>query len=218
MKTAKKDSTQQKRKRVKAEKKKETLKARAFIVISILFLIYSFFFREEYIGGDYRYFLYILIFPIIIGAVIVARYLINDVWLDAPNVIQQEKFIFSKIIYLPILFFSNLILAYLFFCFPVDFVWNYLNVSESKKNPIEIVELPVVEFRKSGRRSSNKVSFIFNNKNEYVPVSSEFIKPYLSKNAEDYKAILKIKRGIWNEYLVQDIDIVKREISRNKLY
>ncbi|WP_298392416.1 hypothetical protein [Flavobacterium sp.] len=191
------------------QKKREEIQYQFLIAVLVIGLIHYFFIESKYIGGDYRYDLFVFWIPVIVGFLLIVKFNILSIdWKDILTNIRKEKNIFHKIIYLPLLFLVHFMLAVMYFWIPANIIFDGINKIESNKNVIETYTLKVHEFHhSSGRSGSTLVRFIFKGEKEHIKVSYEDIKPYLDKNPNDFQISIEVKKGIWNYYILENWDI-----------
>lgn len=198
------------------QKKREEIQYQFLIAVIAVGFIYYFFFESEYIGGDYKYDLFVFWIPVIVGLLLIVKFNILSIdWNDILPTLKEEKNIFSKIIYLPLLFLLHFFLAVMYFWIPANIIFDVFNKIESNNNIIETYTLKVDEFHhSSGRSGSTLVRFTFKDKKERIKVSYKDIKPYLDKNPDDFQVKIEVKKGIWNYYILETWDI--KELSNIK--
>ncbi|HKX85934.1 MAG TPA: hypothetical protein VJL37_04635 [Flavobacterium sp.] len=212
MEKVKKESKQEKRKRIKEEEKKEKLYYRIFIGFCILNVVHYWFFEEETIGYDYRYNLYIFWIPTLLGVFITLKLsFFKEYWKEFLLGLKEETRLRMKMFYCIVMLFAVFIFSYIFFGFTANAIWNHLNIKESEKHTVETLKLPVERFsRRGGKGTSNGIGFYFNGNYEKIKTSYDDVKLYLDQAPQDYYVILEVKKGLWNYYLVQNWDLVKK--------
>lgn len=198
------------------EKKREEIYYKYLIATILVGVIHYYFIESDYIGGDYRYDLFVFWIPVIVGLFLIVKFniLLID-WNDILPDIRKEKNIFYKIIYLPFLFLIHFMLAVMLFWIPSNIIWDGINKIESNKNVIETYTLKVYDFHHStGKGDSNRIRFTFNGEKESIKTSYQDIIPYLDKNPDDFEVTIEVKKGIWNYYILESWDI--KELPNSK--
>ena len=195
------------------QKKQEDIKNKYLITTIVIGLIHYYFIESIYIGRDNRYYLFVFWIPVLVGLVLIIKFNILSIdWNDILPTIKNEKNIFIKIIYIPLLFSMHFILSVIIFWIPSNIIWDSINKIESNKNQIETHTLKVNGFHHhSGRGGSNRIRFNFKGEKESIKTSYQDIKPYLEKNPDDFQVIIEVKKGIWSYYVLQSWDI--KEVS-----
>jgi len=179
---------------------------KSFIALIIIFVLYSLFIESSYIGKDYRYNIFVFWIPILIGLFIAITF--NILGLDYKKIyseLKKERKIYIKIIYILLINFVLFMFSIIMFWIPSNIIWDILNKIESQKNKVEVVSIPVEKFTKS--RQSNKIYFKFNNHTESIKVSSKRINQLIDKNPNNYIVEIGVKKGIWNYYVVDYLNI-----------
>ena len=179
---------------------------KSFIALIIVFVLYSLFIESSYIGKDYRYNIFVFWIPILIGLFIAIRF--NILGLDYKKIyseLKKERKIYIKIIYILLINFVLFMFSIIMFWIPSNIIWDILNKIESQKNKVEVVSIPVEKFTKS--RQSNKIYFKFNNQIESIKVSSKRINQFIDKNPNNYIVEIGVKKGIWNYYVVDYLNV-----------
>lgn len=117
---------------------------------------------------------------------------------------KWHKLGYSIIIFLCVSLFSYLTIGVI-----TDITWQCANHYSAKNQKQHTVTLPVHEFHvsKGSRISRNYVSFYFQENKEQIKVSRDFINQY--KMGSNANIQLKIRKGLWNHYLVDDWEIIK---------
>ena len=193
----------------KRVKKRAKIEEKIFIGILILGVIYYLFFEDLSFGEDYRYTLYVFWLPTILGFFVAIKYsFVAEYWSSLLEDLKKEKYFLMKIFYPLLLVVMTFMYSVIMFWMPSNIIWDGVNKMESITNKIEVYNLPVEEFRKSRKRSNYKICFYFKKEWESIPVSREFIKPYLDKNPKNYRIKLEVRKGIWNYYVYEDFDIL----------
>ncbi len=191
------------------QKKYEEIRYRYLIASMVIGLLYYMFIESQYIGGDKRYDFFIFWIPVLIGLILIIKFNFLSVqWNEIFPTLRNEKNVFLKIIYIPILFLKHFIISVIFFWIPSNIVWDCVNKIESYKSPIETYVLTVYDFHSSsGRTGSNKIRFKFKDETESIKTSYKDIEHYLKKNPEDFQVIIEVKKGIWNHYILESWEI-----------
>jgi hypothetical protein len=200
-----------KRKRVVRNKSIKTISdeksefiLRIFYVILISYLVFSIFFEPKTFGNDIRYDVFVFWIPTILGMILTSRFsFVKDFWNDL--YIDTTEKIHKKILASFFILLCWFIFSYLTFGLIASITWNSFNKIIADNNKVELYNLPIEKFsRTTGKGGSNKILFQFKNNTEEIKISFDDIKPYLDKNPNLYRLQLKIKKGIWNYYILED--------------
>jgi len=174
-----------------------------FAVLSVIWIIHYIFFEVKTIGGDSRYLIYIFLLPTIIGALIIALYekkmLVKE--------FKSEDDLLAKVINMFFTYLGLMLFSYLSFGTLANATWNQLNVTEGNKNKIEYIECEISQFQNASSNSDDKIWFYFKGNKESVSVDYQLIKPYLDKNTNDYSIVLKVREGMWENYIIENWNI-----------
>lgn len=187
-------------------KKRAKLEEKIFIGVLISAVIYYLFFESISFGEDYRYQLYVFWLPVVLGFFLAIKYsYVAEYWSSLLEDIKKEKHFLPKIIYPIFLFVMTFMYSVMMFWMPSNMIWDVINKMEASNNKIEVFQCTVQKFD-GGKRES--IDFYFNKSWGSIPVHYETVKPYLDKNPKNYKIKIKVKKGIWNYYVLEDFDIL----------
>ncbi|MCW1148445.1 hypothetical protein [Flavobacterium lacisediminis] len=178
-----------------------------FFIFCLTGIIYFLFFQSVTIGGDYKYFIYVFLIPTLIGFFLIARFtFFAKSWKSIFNDLLKEKYLILKFIYPFLLITSNFIFSYIFFGNSANIIWDTINKLESKKNKTEKYFLPITKIYTS-YKYKDKIRFVFLNNEESISVKYSEIKPFLNKNTDNLKIEIKVKKGIWDNYILESWEI-----------
>ncbi len=178
-----------------------------FFIFCLIGIIYFLFFQSVTIGGDYKYFVYVFLIPTLIGFFITAKFtFFSKSWKSIFNDLHKEKYLILKFIYPFLLIITNFIFSYIFFGNSANIIWDTINKLESEKNKAEKYFLPITKIYTS-YKYKDKIRFVFLNKEESISVKYSEIKPFLNKNTDNLKIEIKVKKGIWNYYILESWEI-----------
>jgi hypothetical protein len=183
------------------EGKIKRLEYRIVIGFMIAYVLYFMFFEPFFVGNDNRYFLYIGLFPTLVGLILLAYYRMQSI---IYNIINSESI---KIRFFVVVFylFQGALISYTSFGLITKIIWDFVNYQTAKQNIEVVYDCKVTKFVRS--RNSNKIHFIFKGKDESVSVDYDFIKEYIDKNPNRYNIKITTREGVWNYYYVEDWDI-----------
>lgn len=128
------------------------------------------------------------------------------------RVIKSNYFLLKqhrdKYIYILMIFFQKIILTW-FLTGIVIVPFNYYNIYISQKSPLEIVYCDIEGLVSRARNS--KIYYVFNDK-QYVLYGHNKLMDeiYEKKNYKDYKLTIKLRRGLFNSYTLDDWEILNR--------
>lgn len=178
----------------------------AVVIACIVLFMAVYWLKPLGLGSDIRYDIFVVALPVVIGIglfisyrkklldmeVVAAETMWNKIWMS--TVLLTIIGLFS---YLTLGFFTSLTFE----------VINY-NLAEDSKQ--QIVLLPIDEFHEGhGSKATHSIRFHFNGEKENMRVSRNFIKQCIEKSAAKHRIKLKLRKGLWNHYLVDEWDIVK---------
>ena len=193
------------------EKKRSKKEKTIFFGIIIITVIYYIFFESLSLGGDYRYDLYIFWLPTILGFFIAIKYsFISEYWSSFFLDVIKEKSFLMKIFYPIFLVIMTFMYSVMMFWMPSNIIWDIFNKIEAQNNRIEIFQYPIEKFN-GGKRES--IGFYFNENWETIPVHYEVVNPYLDKNPHNYKIKIEVRKGLWNNYILESWEI-KEVVNR----
>lgn len=207
MKQAKFKAKQKKKDAKKKQHRANKISYRILITGIVLFSLLTFF-SPRTIGYDSGFMVFILLLPVAIGVLLLLIYQkkITDALIGTSNYVETlwEKILFQAFYIVAAAFFSFFTLSV-----PVQIGFETISFYTASGNRQETILLPVKEFhKKSGSRGSNRVYFYFNGRSESIGVSKETINRYISESATKHRIKLKIRKGLWNHYIVDEWDIV----------
>ncbi|PZR23428.1 MAG: hypothetical protein DI539_03125 [Flavobacterium psychrophilum] len=178
----------------------------AFIACMILCVVVGVY-KPLSIGTNIIYIFFVLILPILtgIGLIIYYRKKLIDTNAVAAVTNVWKKAGYGIILLLIVSLFSFITIGT--FASLTFEVANYYTAKESKQRT---VTLPVDEFHKGkGSKASYSIRFRFEDKKESIRVSRNFIEKCIEQSATKHRISLKLRKGLWNHYLVDDWNIVK---------
>lgn len=89
-------------------------------------------------------------------------------------------------------------------------IWNQINTSTALTNESEYITCQVDQFHLTDRTDeSSRILFFFQYETEAVYARRDFLKKYVDKNPDDYLIELKVKKGIWNYYVLEDWNLLE---------
>lgn len=162
----------------------------------IFCVINSTFIESKTIGGDYRYKIYIILLPTIIGIIFFGFY--RKEFLIRKCLSFKETYL--KLYVIGFYLLQGILVSYLSFGQVVSVAWNCINKCEAEKNPTEIVICKVTGFY---TKKNPDISFNFKNQTEVFSVSSEMNRENYNRNPKDYELEITVQKGIWNYYIVK---------------
>ncbi|MFM7021672.1 MAG: hypothetical protein ACKOXB_01735 [Flavobacteriales bacterium] len=207
----KKLSNPEKKDFILKEKKRDTIMYYIFIVLGIAFVLYGYGFKPEIIGHDWRYSIFIFILPVLIGMFLLLfiRKEFLRVKIGAKKTIKGKFFL--SIWYIIQGFLASLFSMYFIFQFSFD----YLNQRKSQVSVPEYfkckVEKFVLKHRDGIDLQSASVQFRFQDNAESFRSSRSVIEKLDYEHSENYILELKVSKGLWNYYMVNEWKIIKRD-------
>lgn len=100
--------------------------------------------------------------------------------------------------------------SYLTLGFFTSLTFELVNYNIAKKQKQQIVILPVDEFHEGhGSKATHSIRFHFNGEKEYIRVNLHYIHQCIDQSATKHRIKLKLRKGIWNHYLVDEFYIVR---------
>lgn len=189
---------------VTKEKRLETLHYRILIALMICVLITGYFFGNNTIGYDSRYYLYVFLLPILFGMLILGFYRKEFL---IRMYLGYKKF-YEKVFVVGFYLFQGIIISGLSFGQASYIIWNYLNKNEAEKQPTETLVCPVTEFHNGRGRAS--IDFEFQNRPENFKVTTSIVLKYKEDNPGDYVVVIEAKKGVWNYYYVENWNLKKK--------
>lgn len=185
------------------EKKLDKKHYKISIGLMICGVIFYFFIKPITIGHDIRYSIYIFWLPTIIGMFALGLYRKNFLIQRFTSKKAIGLFIIDAFYFLV----HGIIFSYLSFGQLASITWELLNYIEAKQNPQEIIECEVERF---WVKKNPTIDFKLDNKSERLKVKYSEIEMYSEENPTDYKIDIRVHKGIWNHYLVEDFEVKKR--------
>lgn len=185
----------------------------AIIVYGILFanIIYLICFEFTIIGYHINYSIFIFWLPILIGFIIIPKYLFKITLKDIFEETKTYSNFFKKIFFLLALVLINIVTSYITFGFTANVTWNISNKIISEQNKLETYQIKIKNFqRTTGKGGGNYINFDFKNKSEHLKIRYNSIEPYLNVNSDECILKLDVKKGVWNHYVLQNWEIIKK--------
>jgi hypothetical protein len=174
------------------------------ILLSIINLFYFLKYEPMTIGLDLRYYLLIVITPILIGSIAISILFRKILIVNFSRVKGLLGFFFSSLI----LFFPIVLVSFLGLGLLTNITWNTINKTVANKNEIEYFRCAIIKF-KMVSRSPNSIVFDFKNKTEDILVNRDFIEQYSDKNPKNYFLLIQAKKGLWDSYLIKSWELIQ---------
>ena len=184
------------------EKRLENLHYRIFVLFAVLTILYYIFFEPETVGHDSRYTIFVFWLPTVFGVLILAWYrrktLLQDFSLRGKWWEKIILFLFQSAI--------GFLFSFISFGLVARVVFDRLNLAETKHHRPRQVVCPIEDLR---TRRGSSIYFRFNNRMESFRVSYKSIKEYKDIDPADLKLSLRVRKGIWDYYVVEGWEIVE---------
>jgi hypothetical protein len=197
----------QKKKKNKFITPEKKFDKKAYVVLVSLFvcyLIYKLFFKNETIGYDYRYTIYIFTIPTSIGIILLGYYRRNYI----KKSLLEPMSIFSKSIFIFLTLFQGFLFSYFSLGLIAEASWNYINEKKSVLNKTETFRCQITGFNFPHRKSySYSFWFTFQNDSELIFTDYSTLNNYSEKKPENYEVFIQAQKGIWNYYTVTNWSI-----------
>jgi len=169
----------------------------------VFWLLHHLFLDKSMIGGDERYSIYIFWTPVILGIFILGLYrksfLINKITINEGAI--------SKLISLGFILLQGILFSYLSFGFLAHGIWNQLNVKESETHLPEYIECDIERFWFANNGETSEIRIFFKGELESINVSFKSIREYKGQDPNNYKLVLKVKKGLWDNYIIKNWEI-----------
>lgn len=193
-------------KRFFKNKEKRLEKKHYAILIGLMLVFISLYTIDNtlIIGEDFRFPLFTLFLPLIIGIVILIFYRKEFLIVQFSN----EKNNWVKSFMLVFYFTEAFLVSFLAFVYPSQFIITQINQKISSSNPSENITCNIEKF--FDKRRSTTIDFKYNNNWEHIKISRDEMKHYINENPKKYILELTVKKGFWNTYVVQTWEIYKR--------
>jgi hypothetical protein len=192
------------------EKRLEKKHYAILIGLMLAFIFLSTIDNTLIIGEDFRFPLFTLFLPLIIGIVILIFY--RKEFLIAKFSNEKNNWIKSFMVtfYLT----EALLVAFLALAYPTQFILTQINRKVSSSNSTEIIKCEVAKF--FDKRRSTTIDFKYENNWEQIRISHDEMKPYINEDPKKYILELTVKKGMWNTYIVQTWELhIKQKTSAN---
>lgn len=194
---------------IKNKKKRiENRNYRIFIGFIFFYLFYSLILEYHTIGGNTNYFYFIVLFPTLIGVYLSTKYFfLDDVWKDIISDIKHNSLI-NTISEIFVFFLGNLIFSFIVFSTVPQVIWNYVNYYEAKKHFPETHIIDITYISTNTNKASPKFHFKFNGQPESVKAPLKYVSAH--EDFQKYQIKLLLRKGVWEEYYVEDWDIIAK--------
>jgi len=173
---------------------------KVLIVLVIISLIYRAFFKAHTVGHDYRYTLFVVSLPILIGVVLLGYYRRDFL---KKRIFESNKLLIKSILILFYLI-QGLLFSYISIGVASEATWNYFNKKTAKENFTETFQCKITGFLTQTGSMNPGFYFLFQGKNEAIRSDYNTMKNYLKKNPDNYEVIIQARKGIWNYYVIYD--------------
>jgi len=185
----------------KRDWRNEKIFSAVLVALGLGFLAYHQY-KPAIIGHSLLYNIFIEILLSLTGGLAFTIYLIRG--------IEATIALWKKTVAFAIVFVCAALLSFAVFGLMADVGFNYLNYKAAKKNPATTVTLPVTEFHEgNGRHATYKVYFNFEGSSESLATNRETIKYFIAHKDTKKHIRIKLRKGIWNHYLVEDWEVVE---------
>lgn len=205
-----KPSEAERRQQQKVFKRKKSFKENLnyFIFIGFAIAFVAFFkFKPLTIGHDVKQLVLVHILPIVVGITLCFVYRKKLFNIDNFTQLNSNR---KKAGAVVILLVAVAIGSYVTLGLITNVTWECANYYTAKNEKTQTVILPVDEFHKSsGKKSKPSIKFHFQGKKERIRVSGNYIKHLLAQSSTKKHIRLRLHKGLWNHYLVDDWDIVR---------
>lgn len=190
----------------KKQRFKENLNYYIFIGFAIAFVLF-YWLKPDTIGHSITYLLLIQVLPVAMG--ITLSFIFRKKLFNTNN-FTALKNIKQKAAAIVILLIAVTIGSYITLGLVTNVSWECANYYVAENNKTETIILPVAEFHKgSGRKATHSIKFHFQGKKERIRVSIGYIRQCLEQSATKKHIKLRVRKGLWNHYLVEDWDIIR---------
>jgi len=190
--------------------KEKKLEKKHYAILISLMLVYIFLYTINdtiIIGKDFRFPLFSIYFPLIIGFMILFFYRKEFLIIK----LLSEKNNWIKLLMVVFYFIEGLLVSFLALAYPSQFILTQINQKISSSNPIEIVQCDIANF--FDKRRSSTVDFKYGNNWEQIRISHAKMKLYINEDPNNFTLELTVKKGIWNTYVVQKFEIHTKQKS-----
>lgn len=182
----------------------ERVHYRLLIVLIIVAIIHYTFFSATMIGGDRRYALYIFWLPTLCGILAIAFYRRRFLMREYQ---ESPKSPWSVLLFL-FYFAQAFIFSYLSIGQIAQISWTIMAKQVGEKNQVETMKFPVSRF--FYHRGTVDVEFKFDGRHEELKTRHRDLIGYEEVLAKDYVVEISARKSIWNYYLVDDWEIIKK--------
>jgi hypothetical protein len=173
----------------------------AFLLSSVVKYI---FFTRVTIGDDKRYFIFIFLFPVITGLVVMLYLWRKRVIGD----IRETKGFPYKVLLGFLFFLMGIFCSYISFGLAADSIWEITNRRTALSSPEENFRLRVDKFYFG---KNERVEFKFRNKAEKIRCSYKAIAAYRNNPPDRYTINLTVQKGIWGCYIINSWYIAEQD-------
>jgi hypothetical protein len=184
--------------------KERSLEKKHYAILIGLMLAFVFLYAIDntvVIGEDFRFPLFTIYLPLIIGITILIFYRKEFLIIQFSN----EKNRLVKGFMIAFYITEAILVSFLALAYPSQFILTQINKKISSNNSPEIIVCKVANFFEDRRGSS--INFKYNNNVERIKISHKEMKIYINKNPDNFILELTVKKGIWNTYVVQKKEI-----------
>ncbi|MHA3788057.1 hypothetical protein ACX0HA_07590 [Flavobacterium hauense] len=177
-----------------------------FIACVVLFVA-IYWFKPLTIGTDGTHTFFVIVLPILAGISLLISYRKKIFNTEAIAAVTNIWHKIGLSIIIPLL---ASLFSFIIFGTIANLAFEISNYYAAKHSRQQTVVLPVDEFHIGrGSKAKHTIRFNFKGEKEYIKVSRNFIDQYVRETNSKHQIKLKLRKGLWNHYLVDDFDIIK---------
>lgn len=183
--------------------KHDSFHYKLFVVFVLIGIIYYYFFEPITLGYDYKYTVFIIVLPILIGLLFIGIYRRK---LIVNKYTKTKNMLLCKVMSLYYLL-QGVVFSYVCFGQLAKISWDIIQNKVASQSKEQVIYCQITSFW-HGKRPS--VNFTFYDRSESIKVQYSSIKAFENLNHENYVIKIKATKGLWNYYNVVDWQVEKR--------
>ncbi len=175
------------------------------IIALLVFWIVCYTFTPHTIGRDWRYPVFVVALPIVLGMVVLGIYrrqfLINH-YTASKGLVLRCVIVVSYLV-------QGVFLSFISFGQVAKMSWDYAQYKATQSNQREVQYCPIDNFITRGRRP--RIVIKFNEGTEVIHARHGELKDCNDENVSQYLLKVYATKGVWNYYTLNGWEIVRKE-------
>lgn len=187
--------------------KPKRTRSRNFVILVgliVLYVVYRSYFKIETIGSDSRYILTVVLIPTVLGIALlglIRRNFLKSKFKNTTGTLQKGFIILLYLI-------QGFLFSYLSIGQLASVIWDNLNKKTANLYPTEIIHCKITGIYSGSSKSRPTIYFMFRGHNESFTIDHETYGKYYNAKRNNLDLQLTVRKGIWNNYILDDWIII----------